>query len=103
MGFAVAVEAFAGEFSAIDGPVAVDTDGVDIAMLPHWALRPGGSERKSPDARWQVRAFIPLKTVHLGGKHTPRLGAWVESLDSAPLRFFRGGRLVEHLMCLRAG
>jgi len=35
VGFAVAVEAFAGEFSAIDRLVAIDADGVHVPVFPH--------------------------------------------------------------------
>lgn len=41
VGFAVSVEALAGQLSAVDRLVAIDTDRVNVPMFPHSLLRPG--------------------------------------------------------------
>lgn len=41
VGFAVSVEALAGQLSAVDRLVAIETDRVNVPMFPHSLLRPG--------------------------------------------------------------
>lgn len=43
VGFAVPVQALAGQLSAKDGLMAIDTDGVYVPVFPHCSFRPGGA------------------------------------------------------------